>query len=200
MKKSINSLFEEAKNNEAVLEELTKVLLKRGHQAVQTITSKNNLICTPMVDEEGYILEVINYIYGHYQSTKKSFEEYAIYVLYKRLTSMVVNACSSYGRMVDSLDLFLEDGTSIYELIPASDSSSIPDEISLEELHLKMSSPKPTDRERDRLKRKVYLLKNAGFSTNEIKKHLNISENQYRYLLELINADLKDLENHIELK
>ena len=198
--KSINSLFEASLTNPGALEELTNLLIKRGEKVVQTIVLKHNLICTPIVDEEGCVLEVINYIYQHYIPSKKTFEEYATYVMYKRLTTKIVSACTGYGRPIESLDSLLNDGTPIIELIPNSAINAIPEDISVEELHLKMSSPKANDCQRDRLKRRLYSLKNLGFTSNEIKHYLRLSENQYRYLLGLLTEDVKKFENKIEMK
>lgn len=197
--KSINALFEASLTNPGALEDLTNLLIKRGRVAVQAIATKHNLICTPNVDTEGCILEVVNYIYQHYIPSKKTFEEYAVYVMYKRLTTKIVNACTSYGRIIESLDEVLSDGTPLIELIPNPD-IAIPEDVSLKELHLRMSSPKATDHGKDRLKRKVYTLKNLGFSSTEIKHYLGLSENQYRYLVDLLTEDMKDFENKIEMK
>lgn len=198
MSLNLDRLFEQAKNNSAMLNELTECLMSEGRKAVQSIIRRYNVVCTANVDTEGFILEVINYIYSNYQEGRISFEKYARYVMNKRLTSMIVSACSLSTRISYSLDTSLPDGTPIIEILPSTGNSTIPDEISYDDYNLILSSPKAdVSKTTNFLKNNVRSLRMKGYSSKEIQKLLKINENQYRYIIKLIG---KDIQNIIELK
>lgn len=198
--KTLNQLFKNINSSISYLNELTDELIELGKRMASSILKKYDIKNVTLDDLEDYILFVINYIYENYNESKKDFEKYVRYVMYKRLTSKILDMSFAYATISASLDEILEDGTPIIELISDEDEDSIPNSISMNEFNFKMSSPKLNDSATDRIKKKVYFLMHVGYSTEEIKKILKLSENQYRYIVKLINADAKNLKMEYELK
>ena len=110
--------------------------------------------------------------------------------MYKRLVSKMTDSYLSKSRVVTSLDDTTEDGIPFIELIADSNIKNIPDDISINEMNLMISSPKSNDNNTNRTKKRVYRLLNAGYSSSEIKRILKLNENQFRYILKLINEDI----------
>ena len=200
MSNNLDKLFEHAQVNTGYLRELTNELIKMGEKMAMSIIRKNGMRYLTVDDVEDYILEIITYLYLNYKDDQTSFTEFAKYVMYKRLVSKMVDSYFSRSMVVGSLDDVTDDGTPIMELIEDSNVKPIPDGISFDEEHLKICSPKSNDSNTQRTKKRVYNLVNAGFTTKEIKKILNISESQLRYLLKLINDDIKNVQNKIDCK
>ena len=200
MKMIKKDLFEGAKTNSAFLYELTKMLLEMGKKMARSIINKYGLRNVIVEDIEDYILYIINLIYETYDSTQENFDKFAEYVLYKRIETKIFEICNKFQAQIQSLDDVLDDGTPIIELIPDDETAPIPEEISSNEFHLRMSSPKATDSKIMRKKRKVYNLYTAGFTSKEIMKILDLTEGQYRYILKLLSKEIKDFKIRIEEK
>lgn len=200
MKNDINHLFVVAKNNTAALKELTNMLFKYGLALARNIIQKYRAYKIGIEDIEDYILEIINYVYLNYEPGKKSFSDYVSFVLYKRLTSKIVELYASSNLKVISFDDTIDETFSVHEVIEDRSCNSIPDEISLSEFNLRMSSPNASDSSIDLKKKKIYSLEQIGYSGPEIIKLLRLTEGQYRYLKSLIKEDIKMEKMKIDLK
>jgi len=200
MKTDINNLFVAAKNNDAALKELTEILFSYGKAISKSIIDKFNIYNVAIEDIEDYILFVINYVYVSYIPTKKTFNEYVTFVMHKRLTSKIFELSSTPCYQKISLDQQFDDNNSLYEVIEDKSVNSIPEEISYNEFHFRMASPKAAENSVELKKKKLYALEELGYTGSEIMKTLKISEGQYRYLKTLIKKDLKDFKNKMELK
>ena len=179
---------------------LVKRLFQIGKRMAYSIFTKYQVNNVTIEDVEDYILEIIYYIFETYEPRGKTFDECSRYILYKRLTSKIMGMAVANNLNSKSLDDILEDGTPIIELIPNKDCFDIPNEISLNELDLIMSSPKVSDSKSQKLQKKIYKLQNEGYSSRDIKEILNITENQLRYLIEKNNKNIKELEFKIKMK
>lgn len=200
MSTKYDKLFEHAKSNAGYFKELTKELIEMGKKMAISIIQKNGLRYITVDDVEDYILDIIWYIYANYDEKETSFSEFSKYVMYKRLVSKMIDSYVARSMVIGSLDDVTDDGTPILELIEDTNLKHIPDDISFDEAHLKICSPKSSDSNTQRTKKRVYNLINAGYSSKEIKKFLKINESQLRYLLKLINEDIKNVQNKIDCK
>lgn len=199
MEKDINYLFAMSKQNQAFMYELTERLIDLGKRIARSIFKKYVIYSVILEDVEDLILHLVYQIYLTYVGSYSGFERYARYYFYKRLTSAIVDKCISSSMRVESLDDLLSDGTPIIEMIP-DQKPSIPDQLSYEEVKLRLSSPKSNDREIERTKRKVFNLQCAGYSSKEIMKLLHLSEGQFRYLIKMLNDDAKIIQYKIDIK
>lgn len=190
MKTDLNDLFALSQIDDAYLGLLTDELLDKGKRIASSIIQSKKLYCFVIEDIEDYILDIIVYILANYRNKSKTFEEFAMYVMYKRLVSKMTDSYLSKSRVVASLDDTTEDGIPFIELIADSNIKNIPDDISINEMNLMISSPKSNDNNTNRTKKRVYRLLNAGYSSSEIKRILKLNENQFRYILKLINEDI----------
>lgn len=198
--KRLNSLFLVAKNNDDALKELTNLLLILGKRMAQNIIRKFGIFSFRFEDIEDYILFIINYIYNNYDSSKHSFGEYASFVMYKRLTTRIIDSTNSNYSKIESLDDINDDGLIIYETIANPNEVPIPDLVSEREYHLKMSSPRASDSSIERKKKLVFNLIAKGYTGNEIMKILRITLGQFTYLKKQIKNDNTNNEFKIELK
>ncbi|MBQ0009472.1 MAG: hypothetical protein KBS97_04315 [Firmicutes bacterium] len=186
MSSNINNLFQLSKKDDAYLDVLTKELINKGKRLAVSIIKTSGLHCFVLEDFEDYILDIIVYILANYNSKTKTFDEFATYVLFKRITSKIKDSYLSRSMFVCSLDDLTDDGVPYIELFPDKNIINIPDEISYEELNLKMCSPKNNDTETQRTKKRILVLLKAGYTSAEIKKILNLTEGSYRYILSLV--------------
>lgn len=200
MEKNKQSLFDGAKTNSAFLFELTKMLLEMGKKMAISIIKKYGIYNVVVEDIEDYILYVINSIYETYDYKHENFDEYAKYVLYRRIESKIIDLSHTFDMRIQSLDQILSDGTPLIELISDDEAATIPEEISSKEFRLRMSSPKATDSRIVRKKRKVYNLYTAGYTSKEIMQILDLTEGQYRYIIKLLIKEIKDFKIRIEEK
>lgn len=198
--RNINLLFQKAKTDAAYLNELVNSLIKLGRKIANIIISKYFIYNISVEDVDDYILYLVNYILNEYKPDTQTFEQYANFVFSRRLTTKIIDMFMTFDLKISSLDDQLEDGTPLMDIIPNKNVHHIPDEISLKELELEMSSPKATDNKTNRLQRKVFKLQKAGFSNREIKEILGITEDQIRYLIKLNNKGIKEFEFKIKIK
>ena len=197
----ISNLFCAAKTNNAALEELTNCLFNYGKKISKSIMIKYGIYNLTIEDLEDYILFLINYVYTTYVPDKhKTFYEFTIFVMQKRLTSKIIELCKQLSLQCQSLDEDFLDGNTFHDLIEDNSCLSIPEQVSMDEIHLKMSSPLATDDLFETRKKKVYMLQSAGYSSTEIMKKLRLTEGQYRYIKNAIKKDLKSFTNKIEVK
>lgn len=191
MIKELSSLFIAAKSNEAALERLTDELLSYGRSVAKNIMHRYNVFNLVVEDIEDYILFVIKRIYDNFEPNIKNFNDYVTFVMYRRLTSKILEMCSVSTSQVKSLDEDLDDSFSYYDIIEDKNCVSIPDTISYNEFQLKMSSPNAKDHPMDSKKKKVYTLEQLGYSGKEIMKMMKMSEGTYRYIKSLIKNDIE---------
>lgn len=196
----VNELFVVSKNNPAALEELTDILTSYGISLAKHLFYKFGVYNLTIDDLEDYILFIVNMIYNSYIPGKKSFSDFVKFIMYKRLTSRIIDLCNELGLQTYSLDEAYDETNCLYEIIEDKNCCSIPDLISLDEFNYKMSSPEAKDSLIDLKKKKVFSLESKGYSGKEIMKLLNLTEGQYRYLKSLIQQDIDLLKIKMELK
>ena len=182
----LNHLFMLAKKDEAYLDILTKALLEKGKRMAISIIKSSSQHCFTYEDMEDYILDIIVYILASYSGKTKTFEEYSSFVMYKRLVSKMQDSYLSRAMFAQSLDDLTDDGIPVIELIEDKNIKNIPDQISLNELDLRMCSPKNNDTFTERAKKRIIVLLKAGYTSSEIKKILKLTEGSYRYILSLV--------------
>ena len=200
MTKELSSLFIAAKSNEAALERLTDELLSYGKSVAKNIMHRYNIFNLVVEDIEDYILFVIKRIYDNFEPNIKNFNDYVTFVMYRRLTSKILEMCSVSTSQVTSLDEDLDESFSYYDIIEDKNCASIPDTISYNEFQLKMSSPNAKDHPMDAKKKKVYALEQLGYSGKEIMQMMKMSEGTYRYIKSLIKEDLEIAKIKMDIK
>ncbi len=197
----VDNLFKVSQNGDnRALQELTNYLFNYGRKVAKSLMEKMSIYNITLDDIDDYILFIINYVYTSFSSETKSFFDFAKFVLNKRLTSKLVELCKIFSVQGKSLDETTSDGTSLYELVEDCNCASIPEQISFEEIHLQMSSPKATDDAIEIKKKRVFMLQSAGYNSMEIMRRLRLTEGQYRYIKKLIQKDLESMKLKIELK
>ena len=200
MKKDINVLFQCAQNSENALRELTDVLMSYGKAVTKSLINRYSIYNITVDEVEDYILALVNDIITNYIPGRVSFKDYVMFVMYKRLTSKLIELCSKKVASVVSLDDCFDDDTPYYDIIEDKKCESIPESISYDEFHFSMSSPRLTDDPISIKKKKVYALEEQGYTGIEIIQLLKLSEGQYRYIKSLIKKDLELMKNKMDLK
>lgn len=191
MQKNISTLFIAAKSNEGALEVLTNELLSYGKSVAKSIMHRYNVFNLVVEDIEDYILFVIKRIYDNFEPNIKNFNDYVTFVMYRRLTSKILEMCSVSTSQVTSLDEELDESYSFYDIIEDKNCPSIPDTVSFNEFQLRMSSPNADDDQTETKKKKVFALEQLGYSGREIMKMMRLSEGTYRYIKTLIKNDIE---------
>ena len=200
MEKDVNHLFVVAKNNSAALKELTDILTSYGRSVTKSIFTKYGIFNLTYEDTEDYILYIIVYIYNTYIPNKKSFKDYVTFVMFKRLTTKIIELCKTNNLQVASLDETFDDESTLYEVIEDKTCHSIPESISFDEFHMKMASPNALDNSLEIKKKKLFILEEHGYSGDEIMEILKLSPGQYRYIKSLIKNDLEIEKIKLDLK
>lgn len=200
MKANIDALFDDAKSSEVALKILTDELMSYGKSVTKSIINRYSIYNITIDEVEDYILSIVNDVIRNYHKNNLTFKEYVVFVMYKRLTSKLIELCNNKWSQVISLDENFDDDTPLYDVIEDKTCGSIPESISYNEFQLKMSSPHAKDDPLESRKKKVYTLEQQGYSGIEIMALLHISEGQFRYIQSLIKEDLELMKKKMALK
>lgn len=127
------------------------------------------------------------------------FEQYSLFLIRKRIASLMANNSSYGNEYIISLDNVDEEGNKLIDLIESEDYHSMHKTIHKSEYKQMFASKKVRNYKINGNLHKVYALREQGYKRHEIMEKLSITEGQYRYIIRLImNIEIGNLK--IDLK
>ena len=189
--KAIDCLFCASQKSDAMAVQLFNVLKKIARKKLRETLDLLDVKFMSNEEQEDTILDVISYVLMSYDSEKSKFSTFVYTVFNTRITGKVIDFINSNQTKVLSLDECNADGLPLIESVEDSGTISIPDQISLNEAHLIMSSPKHSGAKIDSNIQKIKKLMHYGFKQHEIMKQLNLTIGQYHYARKMIKDEAK---------
>lgn len=132
------------------------------------------------IDFEEILDDLFLKIVNEFDPTKGIFSTYSRCILEHKFSNYVFSAQNKINLSTYSLDDTNESGVSYLDMIQNRDIIPLGSDIAISNFKYEISSPNRHESSEDKVKKRILVLKYAGYNDREISEILNISISKYR--------------------